>query len=548
MQEELEVATMEVAAESLSQRLRNHLGDSTLLKGWEVDKRTCVGAKRASLRKAAREAKRLATVGPFEKRQRAVEVLLTELAKAGEADFDGLLSEALAAFAAPAVAPATASAKVDTVIQAAEKHLQRGDVKKEKRDYSTAEGLAEKTRAAARDYVAAMAHADQMKAAYAMQVDSLRDELEAIGEGDFDGLLRQAVSTLKTGACSAAAVDVSMELPDVPLTVSTAGLRVVKPRDGDSSERMSKKTAPPALKAPATTADTLPPKKLSMKLEVAEIEAGCVWLGTLPSDVQRALLREAFVQGATGVCGGLVEPNERVRGAHGAYYEPVGVQSVNWSGLGLHGSHLVPYEQLPIAGSAAADVLGAIRGVASELPEATRARLDSFVPTSARVAFETMGGRSINGKNGSLCGWSTDRLRTNTDGGLKILVLLGSSDVKESFKYTKRDQEALDLTLSPGDVLLLHDDARAWVSAVTGVTPRKADGTTCPFDFVHLSLLDLRAYKKAKPNEHARLMSPERPTPRDGSYKWMQCRYLVTRAAAAAEGEAPEIELSSNGA
>ena len=175
-----------------------------------------------------------------------------------------------------------------------------------------------------------------------------------------------------------------------------------------------------------------------------------------------------------------------------------------------------------------------------QLPAATRAALNAFDMTSLRLSFETMGGRTIQGTNGTLCGWSTDKLRANgTDGGLKVIVLLGAAEVRESFKYTRGDKDALDVPLNPGEILLLHDDGRAWLSAVTGYTPKAASGRdACPFDFAHLSLLDLHSFRQAKARELDKLVTPPLPSPHDGSYKWMQCTYTV-----AAAGDSPKIEL-----
>eukprot|EP00966_Prymnesium_polylepis_P053664 1240575-Prymnesium_polylepis.1 len=76
--------------------LTRHLANPEFIKGWEVDKRTCNGAKRQALRKAAREAKALSSRSrsgqPYLK---AIEKLRVELEAASEADFDGLLGEAL---------------------------------------------------------------------------------------------------------------------------------------------------------------------------------------------------------------------------------------------------------------------------------------------------------------------------------------------------------------------------------------------------------------------------------------------------------------------
>ena len=65
----------------------------------------------------------------------------------------------------------------------------------------------------------------------------------------------------------------------------------------------------------------------------------------------------------------------------------------------------------------------------------------------------------------------------------------------------------------------------------------------CPFDFVHLSLLDLRKFAEAKPQQAQLLLRPPHPTPADLAYKWMQCSYTVMTAAAVGGGAPPAIEL-----
>jgi hypothetical protein len=582
----------------LRERLSAHITSTAYIKGWEVDKRKCVGAKRASLRRAARQAKTFSTGSWNTQRQRAVEKLMTELAAAGEADFDGMLSEALemlssladrepdgaggggltaavsSLFAAVAPPPPQMpsdglAASVTSLFAAAaaapppvkmEKHLAREKhltrVKKQgKRDYGKAEELAAQTRAAASEYAAALEQARKAQAAYSARVEALRQELEIIGEDDFDGLLRQAMTTLKGSAIVASdrTSKGSADLTEVPETPSTPSL-AADSRTGDGHPASAAKggVTPPATPPPtrslmpdaiAMTPSPTPPPQL----EVAEVDAGCVRLGTLPARLQEALLREAFPKGAVGVCGGLIE-GQRVRGAHGGYFEPAGVATVGWSDLGLHGNHLVSLETT--RGAAAEAVLDAIRAAAPQLPAETRSRLEAFEMTSVRLSFERMGGRTIRGKSGSLCGWSSDKLRAGgSDGGLKVIILLGSAEVCESFKYSKKDKEALDVPLKPGEILLLHDDGRAWLSAVTSISACDAEQRDAgpgqgrsPFDFAHLSLLDLREYRRAKPLDLVKLLVPERPEPRDGSYKWMQCTYSVLKAADMGE-DSPVVEL-----
>jgi hypothetical protein len=92
-------------------------------------------------------------------------------------------------------------------------------------------------------------------------------------------------------------------------------------------------------------------------------------------------------------------------------------------------------------------------------------------------------------------------------------------------------------------MLLLHDDGRSWVSAVTGYTSGTTPSSTAPFDFVHLSLQDLRELEQVKPKDFQKLLAPPRPSPRDGGYKWMQFSYTVTAAADPPAAGSPSIEL-----
>ena len=91
--------------------------------------------------------------------------------------------------------------------------------------------------------------------------------------------------------------------------------------------------------------------------------------------------------------------------------------------------------------------------------------------------------------------------------------------------------ESLDVTLKPGEMLLLHGAARSWVSTVTGWSPGApgggGSGPSAPFDFAHYTLLDLRAFERSKRRAHERLLNPPPPSARDGSWKWMQCSYTV---------------------
>ena len=69
--------------EPLLSRLKQHLDNPNLIKGWEVDKRKAVGAKRQALRKAARDAKGASRFGDVnESWKQAMEALMVELSAA----------------------------------------------------------------------------------------------------------------------------------------------------------------------------------------------------------------------------------------------------------------------------------------------------------------------------------------------------------------------------------------------------------------------------------------------------------------------------------
>ena len=276
--------------------LEAHLNCADYIKGWEIDKRTCVGANRASLRKAARDAKAISSRGG-PRWMSAIDKLRAELAKAQEADFDGLLSEALVELKRQPSGPITVKLPSEEAValqlRAAAAHISRGDLAKGKRSYTSAEEAARKVRELAKQFDDAAAQFKKMRVAYASAVDALRVELDEIGEGDFDGLLRRAVRTL-------AAPNGPEELPDVSPTPPTPEVTSAAPRSA------------PALAAGAAhvpLAPALPPAPLS--LDVEEVDSGLVWLGTLPAALQDALLRESFAPGALGVCGGLADGRGR---------------------------------------------------------------------------------------------------------------------------------------------------------------------------------------------------------------------------------------------
>ena len=152
---------------SLAQSLSEHLDNPDFIKGWEVDKRWCVGAKRQVLRKAARDAKVLSRKGG-PKWLKAIDALRVELAAAGEADFgDGMLAEALAT-CSEATSMGHETAGCNTAVRMAEAHLQRKfSQSAEPRDYQNATALAEAVRSQAAAWAAAVAAEQRARSACA---------------------------------------------------------------------------------------------------------------------------------------------------------------------------------------------------------------------------------------------------------------------------------------------------------------------------------------------------------------------------------------------
>lgn len=194
------------------------MADDTLIKGWEVAKRTCNGRERGPLRKAAREVNGIrnsvlegkASDAMIRKYLAAVETLHNELAKAGEQDFDGMLGEALEWFKAteegdlahrlpvPAELTAEQIAALERIrdyrFTNSPGHIGRAI----DRDLRIATELAKEVRAGLSAMTAA-ASREELEIAtksYVDAADHFCAELARAGEPDFDGLLRQAVLVL----------------------------------------------------------------------------------------------------------------------------------------------------------------------------------------------------------------------------------------------------------------------------------------------------------------------------------------------------------------
>ena len=99
---------IEVRMETLIQGIGKHCNNDSLIKGWEVEKRTCNGRARTKLRAAARnirkQIKAASQSQTFDahslsngelKYLNAIETLWHELSHAGEQDFDSYLKDGL---------------------------------------------------------------------------------------------------------------------------------------------------------------------------------------------------------------------------------------------------------------------------------------------------------------------------------------------------------------------------------------------------------------------------------------------------------------------
>jgi hypothetical protein len=181
----------------------------TLIQGWEADKRTCVGAKRGPLRQAARgcySASKKARAGSAsaaadQAYRAAVQKLLQELELAGEADFDGLIKEALTWFTGDSQpAPlAELAEEHQAAFARVKKHLYHGKFfgKASERDMTAATAAAVKVREALRELERSPG-APAATEAYIAAADALAAACAKVGEVDYDGLLRQAIQVLES--------------------------------------------------------------------------------------------------------------------------------------------------------------------------------------------------------------------------------------------------------------------------------------------------------------------------------------------------------------
>lgn len=205
-------------ADGLQEALERHLANDDLIKGWEAERRICNGRGRAPLRKAAREVNAIrepvlagkASAAAQRKYVVTIETLYTELAKAHEQDFDGMLKEASgwlkAQHSGATEQRLPIPAELTTEQRAALERIRDyrfinspGHVGRAiDRDLRLATEIAKDVRAGL-SAMAASNDAEELVAATALYVDAadrFAVELRRAGEPDFDGLLRQAVLVL----------------------------------------------------------------------------------------------------------------------------------------------------------------------------------------------------------------------------------------------------------------------------------------------------------------------------------------------------------------
>eukprot|EP00440_Ansanella_granifera_P044186 gb/GFBE01047886.1/.p1 GENE.gb/GFBE01047886.1/~~gb/GFBE01047886.1/.p1 ORF type:complete len:777 (+),score=137.28 gb/GFBE01047886.1/:1-2331(+) len=254
---------------------------------------------------------------------------------------------------------------------------------------------------------------------------------------------------------------------------------------------------------------------VALRSEVVDRD-GLIKVTGLSQEDQRKLLKGAFPPAARGVCGGLYDAKSgMITGVDGEEWHVEGEQETSWANLGLHGNHAIAWGDFD--NSLANELLQGLREAVGQARD--------FAPDSIRVSFENIGNRIIR-RGQTLCGWSQDGGRaSNRDGSLKAMVLLGSSSVTWSFKYSKEDKESLDVELQPGEALVIFGRARSWVSAISRVETGQKGSS--PFDFAHVTFADHRALKDTRPEVYDRIHSPAMPVPGDFSYKWMQYSYRV---------------------
>jgi len=207
--------------EAFVEVLRAHCNDDSLIKGWEADRRICVGRDRAALRAAAKDVRQKAfktgriasakaNVSKRLSRQEwlyveALQWLHMEMAKAQESDFDCMLKDGLdwleehLGFKAKNLKCVTASV-YDRVGRDLLRRLKeqrasghRGKaIDRDLRHATVLHGELCKAWALVDD-------SEESQLAYLGAAEAFMVELAKAGEPDFDGKLRQAINYLEHG-------------------------------------------------------------------------------------------------------------------------------------------------------------------------------------------------------------------------------------------------------------------------------------------------------------------------------------------------------------
>jgi hypothetical protein len=210
--------------QSFVEALRVHCENETLIKGWEADRRICVGRDRAALRAAAKSVRQKSfkighnalnstcttsgtkALSQFEWAYAvAIQQLHEELAKAQESDFDCMLKDGLEWLGERLGLKEETSKYVTATVydRIGEKLLQKLNAQRAcghrgkaiERDLSHASYL-HGVLSQAFDEVD---DNEESQYAYLKAVEEFMDELAKRGEPDFDGKLRQAINFLENG-------------------------------------------------------------------------------------------------------------------------------------------------------------------------------------------------------------------------------------------------------------------------------------------------------------------------------------------------------------
>jgi len=208
---------IEVRMESLVRDIGQHCNDDTLIKGWEVERRTCNGRARGKLRAAARNIRKqrkaasqnrtggVRNLSPSELNYlSAIETLWRELAKAGEQDFDSYLKDGLDWITSKLQPSEIVIKQISTQTVSKNKQFCKNLLQKLKmdrrhgvaadRDLRKATELADECRSLYCNLDENSGADDELK--YLERVSRLCDELAKEGESDFDGLIRKALKFL----------------------------------------------------------------------------------------------------------------------------------------------------------------------------------------------------------------------------------------------------------------------------------------------------------------------------------------------------------------